>query len=128
MHATVLHAKQHFGMTLNLAQSARHYNVNHSHFLFGSTMPCKFIHFGGDTTAANMLDASPLEFKIEQFAWQCKLGYEGEWEKGKYLFWVDGTLATDLPEAPPIQKENIPTVCQSDNLVINGEVTKRTTF
>ena len=43
-----------------------------------------------------MLDASPLEFLIEQYGWQCKLGFEGEWLKGKYLFWVNDTLATTL--------------------------------
>ena len=53
-----------------------------------------------------MLDTSPLEFLIEQYGWQCKLGFrDGDWafregrkiEEGKYLFWVNDTLATTLP-------------------------------
>ena len=79
-----------------------------------------------------MLDKTPIEFSIDQFDWQCKLAFEEDKNKegdGKYLFWINDSLVTSLPnEAPPIQKDNIPTVCQSDNLVIDGEVTKRTTF
>ena len=75
-----------------------------------------------------MLDAAPLEFYFEPFAWQCTLSYEGEWTNGKYLLWINDILVTALLEAPPIQKDNIPPVCQSDNLVFLGDVTKRVTF
>ena len=83
---------------------------------------------GEDRTATIMLDAEPLEFNVEEFDWQCKLGYQGKYDDGKYLLWVNDILATALLKAPLIKKENIPPVCQSDNLVFNGEVTKRTTF
>ena len=69
-------------------------------------MPCKFTYPGGEFNATNMLDAKPLEFSIELFNWQCKLGFEGEWThenyEGKYLLWVNDTLANALPEAPPV--------------------------
>ena len=44
------------------------------------------------------------------------------------MFWVNDTLASDLQKAPPINKENIPVVCQSENLVLLGDVVKRVTF
>ena len=80
--------------------------------------------FGGADT---WLDASSKEFCIEQRGWQCKLAYEGEFD-GKYLFWINGTLVTELQKAPLIQKENIPVVCQSENMVLLGDVIKRVTF
>ena len=88
-----------------------------------STMPCEF--YG---TATTMLDATQLQFSVEQFDWDCKLSYEGDAYKGKYLIWINEVLVTDLPAAPPIKKDNIPMVCQSDNLVFLGDVTKRVTF
>ena len=70
-------------------------------------MPCKFINYRGkEYTATQMLDASPLEFLIEQYGWQCKLGFNGKWsmdkrynvtKEGKYLLWVNGTTVTTLP-------------------------------
>ena len=45
-----------------------------------------------------------------------------------YKLWIDGVLTSELPAAPPITKENIPVVCQSDTLVYRGEVTIRYTF
>ena len=81
-----------------------------------------------EVTAATMLDSAPLEFSIGDLDWHCKLSFKGKWENGKYLFWVNDILVTGLPKAPPIQKDNIPPVCQSDNLVFLGDVIKRTTF
>ena len=76
-----------------------------------------------------MLDETPLQFRVEQFDWDCKLTFEGPYyDEGKYLLWINEVLVTDLPAAPPIKKENIPVVCQSDNLVFLGDVTKRVTF
>ena len=75
-----------------------------------------------------MLDKSPREFTIEEYGWLCKLSFEGYYETGKYLLWINGILATDLPAAPLLKKENIPVVCQSDNLVFSGVVMKRVTF
>ena len=45
-----------------------------------------------------------------------------------YELWIEDVSAYDLPEAPPIAKENIPIVCQSENLVFKGEVTTRITY
>ena len=75
-----------------------------------------------------MLDATPLQFRVEQFDWDCKLSYEGEWYTGHYSLWINDVLVSDLPAAPLIKKDNIPIVCQSDNLVFLGDVTKRVTF
>ena len=75
-----------------------------------------------------MLDATPLQFSVEQFDWDCKLSYEGEWYTGHYSLWINDVLVSDLPAAPLIKKDNIPIVCQSDNLVFLGDVTKRVTF
>ena len=91
-----------------------------------STMPMKANYGGNSYTAKNMLDAQPLEFRIEEKDWFCKLAYERE--KDKYLLWINDTIVSQLPIAPLIEKENIPVVCQSDNLVFLGEVTKRVTF
>ena len=75
-----------------------------------------------------MLDTTPQEFSIDQLGWQCKLSYEGNWKAGKYWFYINDTLVSELPKAPLITKSNIPVVCQSDNLVFLGDVTKRVTF
>ena len=89
-------------------------------------MPCKS---WSDYTARTMLDASPVQFRVDQYGWQCKLAFECvEKEKGKYLFTIDEVLANTLPKAPPIQKEDIAPVCQSDNLVILNDILKRVTF
>ena len=74
------------------------------------------------------LTDTPLQFSVDQFDWNCKLSYEGDFKQGKYLLWINEVLVTDLPAAPPIKKENIPVVCQSDNFVFLGDVTKRVTF
>ena len=42
--------------------------------------------------------------------------------------WVDDILVTDLPPAPPIAKEDIPVVCQSEKFEYKSEVITRTTF
>ena len=44
-----------------------------------------------------MLDVKPLEFKVDQYGWQCKLAYEGDYKAGKYLFWINEILANTLP-------------------------------
>lgn len=76
----------------------------------------------------NMLYTKPVEFSVEELEWLCKLSWEGAWFGGKYLLWINDIQASTLPKAPPLKKENIPIVCQSDNLVLLGDVTKRTTF
>ena len=75
-----------------------------------------------------MLDATQLRFRVEQFGWDCKLSYEGDYRQGKYLMWINEVPVTDLPAAPPIKKDNIPVVCQSDNLVFLSDLIKRVTF
>lgn len=45
-----------------------------------------------------------------------------------YNLLVDEVSVGQLPPAPPIKKEDIPIVCQSDNLEYRGEVTNRITF
>ena len=91
-------------------------------------------HVGGmsnirrEYSASTVLGSKPLEFSVEQLDWEFKLGYLGPEHGGRYMLWINDTLSTRLPDAPLIEKENIPDVCQSDNLVFLGEVTKRVTF
>ena len=88
-------------------------------------MPCEDY---GDA-ASTMLDVKPIEFRVDQYGWDCKLAFEGDFKKGgKYLLWINEVLASALPKAPPIQKDDIPAVCQSDNLVILNDIIKRVTF
>ena len=49
-------------------------------------------------TAPNLLDTTPQEFSVDQYGWICKLSFSGdEYGEGKYLLWINGTLATELP-------------------------------
>ena len=57
-----------------------------------STMPMKANYGGNSYTAKNMLDAQPLEFRIEEKDWFCKLAYERE--KDKYLLWINDTIVS----------------------------------
>ena len=43
-----------------------------------------------------MLDVKPVEFRVDEFGWECKLAFEGNWNKGKYLLWINEVLATAL--------------------------------
>ena len=65
-------------------------------------MPNEHTYYGEDVYAGRILANKPIEFSVEEFGWQCKLGYEGEFGKGKYLLWVSDVPATSLPKAPPI--------------------------
>ena len=62
-------------------------------------------------TASTMLDIKPIEFRVDQYGWECKLAFEGHHEAGKYLLTINNVLANALSQAPPIQKDNIPPVC-----------------
>ena len=55
-------------------------------------MPMKANYGGNSYTAKNMLDAQPLEFRIEEKDWFCKLAYERE--KDKYLLWINDTIVS----------------------------------
>ena len=70
----------------------------------------------------------PKEFILKDSGRKCEL----DMKYPKFNLWIDGmidgTLATDLPPAPPIAKEDIPVVCQSDNYEYKGEVTTRITY
>ena len=90
---------------------------------FKSTMPCKCV-----IKATTYLHTTQLQFSVKQFDWDCKLSYNGDWRQGKYLLSINEVLVSELPPAPPIKKDNIPLVCQSDNHVFLGDVTKRVTF
>ena len=79
-------------------------------------------------TMLNAKNAKPLEFRVDLYGWDCKLAFKGDREEGKYLFWINEVLAKALPKAPPISKDNIAPVCQSDNLVILNYNLKRVTF
>ena len=82
-----------------------------------------------NTRAKNQsLESHPEEFYIEQYGWQCKLGFRGNIEYGDYELWINGTTVQDLPKAPAIPKDKISAVCQSDTLIYRGEVTTRFTF
>ena len=61
-------------------------------------MPCEL--YG--ETASTLLDVKPLEFKVDQYGWECTLAFEGEGEDGKYLFTINEVLANALSKAPPI--------------------------
>ena len=50
----------------------------------------------------NTLKDDPQEFTVDEFGWKCKLGWEGELKEGKFLLWVNGTLANEMPLAPPL--------------------------
>lgn len=52
----------------------------------------------------------------------------GRWVPDSYRLWIDDIFPEDLPDAPPVKKEDIPTVCQSENFEYFGEVTTRITF
>ena len=88
------------------------------------TLPCRV----DGQSAENMVDKTPKEFVLEEFNVNCKLSYEGKDEGGKYLLWIDGKLVNDLPIAPPIPKDSIPVVCQSDILLVKNNVTTRVTY
>ena len=75
-----------------------------------------------------MVNTSPVQFTVEQLNWDCKLSYKGNDYSGKYLLWINEVLVCQLPAAPPIKKDNIPVVCQSENLVMLGDIIKRVTF
>ena len=51
----------------------------------------------------------------------CKLAYK-EWrDKDEYILHVDDVLATELPKATPIKKQNLPEVCRSEITEFLGE-------
>ena len=103
--------------------------INFLSFVCIRTVPRIYVGDAGfENSSKYKLDATPKEFRVEEFDWHCKLGYEGTCKEGNYLFWINDVLATSLPKAPPIKKDNIPVVCQSENLVILGDVIKRVTF
>ena len=56
-------------------------------------MPCESFGY----TAATMLDVKPLEFRVDQYGWECKLAFEGNIDAGKYLFTINEVLANALP-------------------------------
>ena len=47
---------------------------------------------------------------------------------GEYVLHLDDELATELPEAPPITKDNLPPVCRSEVLEFIGETITRVTW
>ena len=56
----------------------------------------------------------------------CKLtSSKDEYE---YILYLDDVLATELPPAPPITKENLPPVCRSDVHEFCGETVTRLTW
>ena len=67
---------------------------------------------------------APQEYILDDSGIKYKMSVEDN----NYMLYVDDIKMTDLPQAPPIAKENIPVVCQSENFVFNGEVTTRITF
>ena len=71
----------------------------------------------------------PQEVILKDSGRECMLGIDKD-ESGQenYMLYVDDIKVTELPQAPPILKENIPVVCQSENYIFSGEVTVRKTF
>ena len=74
-----------------------------------------------------MLDVVPAEFTIDEYGWHCKLAFVGN-KTGKYKLWINDTLVSDLPLAPPLTTDDIPSICRSDNLVYQGQAITRVTF
>ena len=73
------------------------------------------------------LEKTPLIFTVKLWGFfrACKLSYQSKKGKdiyrekfdfGAYSLILNGVAATDLLPAPPITKENIPTVCQSTTM------------
>ena len=73
------------------------------------------------------LEKTPLIFTVKLWGFfrACKLSYQSKKGKdflghtieiGNYSLILNGVAATDLLPAPPITKENIPTVCQSTTM------------
>ena len=57
----------------------------------------------------------------------CKLAYRLT-TFGEYILHLDDVLATELPQAPPITKTNLPPVCRSDVHEFIGETVTRITW
>ena len=73
------------------------------------------------------LEKTPLIFTVKLWGFfrACKLSYKSKkrndiygtkLDLGAYSLILNGVAATDLRPAPPITKENIPTVCQSTTM------------
>ena len=60
----------------------------------------------------------------------CKLSYVGECSRTDvgYILYLDDVLATELPLAPTIAKENLNTVYRSEELEFIGETITRVTW
>ena len=50
-----------------------------------------------DATDTTNMEVTPLQFKIEQYNWGCKLTLKNDQYPGFYLLWIDEVLVTDLP-------------------------------
>ena len=69
---------------------------------------------------------SPVTFQLqtEDLDVMCKLAFNYP----DYILHLGDILATELPPAPPIKKENLPPVCRSDVLEFMGETVARLTW
>ena len=68
-------------------------------------------------------DVKFKEFIVQNTGHKCKFG-----GVGVYYLCIDEFEAIELPPAPPVLKDNIETVCQSENLVFRSDITTRVTF
>ena len=73
------------------------------------------------------LESKPQEFTLKDSGRKCKLA-KIEDEHDSYHLWIDDTLVTELPPAPPLAKDDIPVVCKSENFEMKGEVISRVTY
>ena len=60
--------------------------------------------------------------------WDCHLSWVGNQKQGRFDMEINGTPVRELERAPPVEKANLPPVCQSTSLIFDGELTNRVTF
>ena len=76
-----------------------------------------------------LLTETPATFTIPQYNWSCMLSFTDEYPDNQLYNLTINTIPTSaLPQAPPLKKENIPVVCQSDNLTFISDILTRVTF
>ena len=79
----------------------------------------------------NNLVETPVTFNVvlDGVKIVCKLGFKGDFDGGgEYTLEINDVPVSELPEAPPITKENVPEVCRSDYTEFPGESRIRKTW
>ena len=97
------------------------------HFMSLWITPCLCITLASSLIRKTLVE-TPQEFTVNGH--KCKLTAEFDgWAGPKsYSFWIDDTLVTDLPPAPPIAKDGFPDVCQSEILEVKSDAMMHVTY